>query len=216
MRVSVNRDAYICGGIGHHVTMPLLDDENQPKVEFMKNVITLSAAAASAAVIGLIGAAPASAEATTGSFGTAERITDGNVVTSYTVWAPQPSNDVVNVPLTGKLYEAKTTVSAVQGTTTPAIPFFNARTSNGENYRVLFQAYAPEGLSGATLPQGGSATGKIYFDVTGPAPTSVVYNDAVQDRAVWSGGSASSMRSDETAPMSSDMPSSEATRGAES
>ncbi|HEY7052684.1 MAG TPA: DUF1942 domain-containing protein [Mycobacterium sp.] len=164
----------------------------------MRNVITLTAAAASAAVIGLVGAVPASAEANTASFGTAQRITDHDVIASYTVSAPQPTSDVVNVPIAGKLYASKVTVQATQGAVTPAIPFFNARTSSGENYRVLFQAYAPEGLSGATIPQGDSATGNIYFDVTGAAPTIVAYNDAVQDRAVWQGGS-SSARS-ETAP----------------
>ncbi|MDT5092150.1 MAG: hypothetical protein QOH60_1513 [Mycobacterium sp.] len=106
---------------------------------------------------------------------------------SYAVWRPQVSNDTVNVPVVGKLYEAKTTVKAVQGVVTPSIPFFNARTGSGDNYRVLWQAYAPEGLDAATLQQGETATGKIYFDVTGAAPTTVVYNDAVQDRASWGG-----------------------------
>ena len=35
------------------------------------------------------------------------------------------------------------------------------------------------------LPQGAESTGKIYFDVTGAQPTSVVYNDAVADRLIW-------------------------------
>lgn len=117
--------------------------------------------------------------------GASQRLTDGAVVVNYTVSNLQPSNDVVNVPLAGRLWEATTTVKATQGTATPAIPFFNARSANGENYRVLFQAFAPEGIDAATLPQGGSSTGKIYFDVTGPTPTSVVYNDAVQDRLIW-------------------------------
>jgi Domain of unknown function (DUF1942) len=42
----------------------------------------------------------------------------------------------------------------VQGLVTPAIPFFNARADNGQNYRALFQAPAPEGISGTPLPQG--------------------------------------------------------------
>lgn len=68
---------------------------------------------------------------------------------------------------------------------TPAIPFFNARTDTGENYRVLFQAASPEGLSAEAVPQGQETEGKIYFDVTGAEPTSIVYNDAVTDRLVW-------------------------------
>jgi hypothetical protein len=87
--------------------------------------------------------------------------------------------------VTGKLYEATTTVNAQQGTVTPSIPFFNARAADGTNYRVLFQAAAPEGISAKSLNQGGKSTGKIYFDVTGPVPNKVVYNDAVQDRLVW-------------------------------
>ncbi len=152
----------------------------------MKNAITLAAVAtASAAIIGIGAAAPAVAAPSTARFGTAQRLTDVDVVASYTVWRPMPSVDVVNVPISGKLYEAKTTVEAIEGAVTPAIPFFNARTASGDNYRVLWQAYAPEGLSGSTLPQGSKATGKIYFDVTGAPPTSVVYNDAVQDRLIW-------------------------------
>lgn len=140
------------------------------------------AAAAAALLLGSVGTAYAADAA---EFGDTQRLTDGTVVTGYTVSEPVPSDDLVNVPVTGQLYEADTTVEALQGTVTPAIPFFNARTPDGTNYRVLWQAYAPEGLSGATLPQGGQSVGKIYFDVTGPAPTSVVYNDAVQDRLIW-------------------------------
>jgi hypothetical protein len=51
---------------------------------------------------------------------------------------------------------------------------------------VLFQAAAAQGLNGAPVPQGQTSTGKIYFDVTGAQPTSVVYNDGVQDRLIWS------------------------------
>lgn len=42
-------------------------------------------------------------------------------------------------------------------------------------YRVgLFAAAMPQGLSGKPLAQGEESTGKLYFDVTGPAPTHVV------------------------------------------
>ena len=88
-------------------------------------------------------------------------------------------------PVTGGLGTPERLVDAVHGTVTPAIPFFNARAADGANYRVRYQAFAPEGLSGATLNQGGKSTGKVYFDVTGASPTRVVYNDAVQDRLLW-------------------------------
>jgi hypothetical protein len=90
----------------------------------------------------------------------------------------------VNVPVTGMLSEATTTVNAVQGTVTPAVPYFNAR-AGGTNYHVLFQALTPSGLNPALLNPGETSTGRIYFDITGPAPTEVVYTDAVQDRLVW-------------------------------
>jgi uncharacterized protein DUF1942 len=140
---------------------------------------------AAAAAIALSGAAIASANPDIAQFGVPQKLVDGAVVSDYTVSGLHPSNDVVNVPVAGRLWEATTTVKATQGSVTPAIPFFNARAANGENYRVLFQANAPEGVSGTTLPQGGTSTGKIYFDVTGANPTNVVYNDAVQDRLIW-------------------------------
>jgi hypothetical protein len=153
-------------------------------MKFRTTLATAATSAVAAAVIGVVGAVPAYANADVAHLGSTQKVTDGAVVTSYTVSGLKPSNDPVNVQLAGKLWEATTTVDAVQGTSTPAIPFFNAR-AGAENYRVLFYAFAPQGLSGATLQQGGKSTGKIYFDVTGPAPTSVVYNDAVQDRLIW-------------------------------
>jgi Domain of unknown function (DUF1942) len=169
----------------------LLNDEVETELG-MRNVIALATAAmASTAVIALAGSVPAAADAASASFGSAQKVTDGNVVTSYTVSSPQPSSDTINTPVVGKLYSAKVSVQAVQGSSTPSIPFFNARTSSGDNYRVLWQAYAPNGLSGATLPPGGTASGNIYFDVTGAAPTTVAYNDGVQDRMVWGGSSSS-------------------------
>jgi hypothetical protein len=35
------------------------------------------------------------------------------------------------------------------------------------------------------VPQGSQSSGKIYFDVVGDVPNSVVYNDGVQDLMVW-------------------------------
>jgi hypothetical protein len=148
-------------------------------------ITTTSASALAVAAAGLGGAAAASG-APTAPFGTAQRLNDGIAVSEYTVENLQPSNDVINAPVAGQLYEAEVTVDAQQGTVTPAIPFFNARADNGQNYRVLFQAPAPEAISGMPLTQGKESTGKIYFDVTGAKPTTVAYNDAVADRLVWS------------------------------
>ncbi len=148
-------------------------------------ITTTSASAFAVAAAGIGAAASASASATPAPFGTSQKLMDGISVSQYTVENLQPSNDMVNVPINGQLYEATVKVDAEQGTVTPAIPFFNARADNGQNYRVLFQAPAPEGISGMTLTQGKESNGKIYFDVTGSKPTSVAYNDAVSDRLVW-------------------------------
>ena len=45
----------------------------------------------------------------------------------------------------------------------------------------LWQAATPAGISAATVPQGAKSTGKLYFDITGPAPTQVVYTNAGTD-----------------------------------
>jgi hypothetical protein len=143
------------------------------------------APAAIAGVVAIGGAATASAAPAIAQFGATQSLNARPMVTAYTVSNLRPSDDVVNFPVAGTLWEATTTVDAVQGTVTPAIPFFNARADNGQNYRALYQALAPEGVSGTPLPQGAESSGKVYFDVTGAQPTSVVYNDALQDRLVW-------------------------------
>jgi hypothetical protein len=51
----------------------------------------------------------------------------------------------------------------------PITSLFNARAESGQNYRVI----------------GGAIPGKVYFDVVGDTPNSVVYNDGVQDLMVW-------------------------------
>jgi hypothetical protein len=63
------------------------------------------------------------------------------------------------------LYEA--TVTNEGGV--PIAALFNARSESGQNYRII----------------GGGIPGKIYFDVVGDTPNSVVYNDGVQDLLVW-------------------------------
>ena len=136
-----------------------------------------------------IGSAPtAAASSTAGKFGSYERLYDdgGAVVTAWTVSDLEPSRDTIpDYPLAGKLWQATATVKAVRGTVTPIIPDLNARANNGQNYQVLWQAFTPKGISGATLAQGGTSSGKIYFDVRGPAPARVTYNNGVQDLLIW-------------------------------
>lgn len=153
----------------------------------IRNTVRAAAVASAAAMaIGLAVAAPASAAPVVDSIGSTIPIVDGDVTGAWTVQGLKQSSDDANVnELAGTLWEATVTVTAAKGAVTPAIPFLNARTKGGDNYRVLYYAFTPQGLSGATLPQGGQSTGKVYFDVTGPAPTIVAYNDVVGDRAVW-------------------------------
>lgn len=152
------------------------------------------AAATGLTALGMSSVPTASAEPAVGGFGTQLPITDtdGAGVGGYTVDDLQPSGaNVLNVPITGNvpiagtLWEARATVDAVSGSVVPAMKFFNARTAEGQTYRVLVQTFAPD-LDISPLSQGGTSAGKIYFDVTGPAPVEVVYDDG-QNQRVWTG-----------------------------
>ncbi len=103
-------------------------------------------------------------------------------LTGYTVTGLMPSSDPVPYPVAGRLYEATVKADALVGDVTPAVPFFNARAENGDNYRVLVPVSS---LSGAPIGQGGSTTGKIYFDVVGATPNSVVFNNGAEDILGW-------------------------------
>jgi uncharacterized protein DUF1942 len=124
----------------------------------------------------------------TGKLGSELTMTDsvGQVVLGWKVSDLKSSTDTIpGYPVAGQVWEATATVTAIRGTVTPAISQFNARTANGINYRVLWQAAASNAISGATIPEGQQATGKIYFDVTGPPPTTVVMNNGMEDLLVW-------------------------------
>ena len=129
-----------------------------------------------------------SAYPVTGKFGSELTMTDtvGQVDLGWTVNDLKSSADTIpGYLVTGQLWEATATVKAIRGTVTPAISQFNARTANGVNYRVLWQAAGPNTISGATIPEGAQSTGKIYFDVTGPSPTTVAMNNGMEDLMVW-------------------------------
>jgi hypothetical protein len=131
---------------------------------------TTAAAAAAAATIGFASAPVASAYPNVGRLGSEISMVDtvGQVSLSWKVSNLEPSADTIpGLPISGKLWEATATVKAVRGTVTPQIPNFNAVAPNQAAYRVLWQANTPQGISGATLPEGQQSTGKIYFDVTG-------------------------------------------------
>jgi hypothetical protein len=134
-----------------------------------------------------ITAFPASAANNIKPFGQQETLNDnvtGAPMIGYTVSGLNPSSDAVFH--NGELYEATVTVEGLGGWATPLVPLFNARAEGGDNYRVI--ANAPGGPAAA--PPGGSSTGKLYFDVVGPVPNSVVYNDGTQDLLAWVPGGA--------------------------
>jgi hypothetical protein len=132
--------------------------------------------------VAAITAFPASAANNIKPFGQQETLNDsatGAPMIGYTVTGLSPSSDAV--PHNGQLYAATVTVDGLGGWATPLVPLFNARAEGGDNYRVI--ANAPGGP--AVAPPGGSSSGKLYFDVVGPVPNSVVYNDGTQDLLVW-------------------------------
>jgi len=148
-----------------------------------------SVAAVAIATIGIASAPVASAAyPITGKLGSQLTMTDsvGQVTLNWTVSNLQPSSDVLQgYAVAGKLWEATATVNAVSGPVTPAISQFNAVAPNQAIYRVLWQTASPTNISGATIPQGAQATGKIHFDVTGPPPTTVTMNNGMEDLLIW-------------------------------
>lgn len=156
-------------------------------MKFTNIVAPTTAAAAILAGIGVATAPTAAAFPTTGSFGVSESLSDagGTVVTGWTVSNLRPSTDNIPFPVTGRLYEATATAAADQGTVAPIVSDFNARAANGQTYHVLDNVATPQGVNPSPIGQGNKTTGKLYFDVTGAAPNSVVYNNGVQDLLIW-------------------------------
>lgn len=152
-------------------------------------MIKTAVAIMSMATIAVAGAPIAtSAYPVNGKLGSELTMTDsvGQVVLGWRVSDLKSSADTIPAyPVAGQLWEATATVKSIQGPVTPAISQFNARTADGTNYRVLWQASGPNTISGATIPQGAQSTGKIYFDVTGPQPTIVAMNNGMEDLLVW-------------------------------
>ena len=147
------------------------------------NIKKLAGAIAATAMtfsVGAANAAPASAVDNIKPFGNQVRVLDstGAPMIGYTVRDLSPSSDPV--PHNGQLYEATLTVDAFGSWASPMIHMFNARAESSAMYRHL----AAAGVGGA-VPPGGSTTGKLYFDVVGDVPNSVVYNDGVRDLLAW-------------------------------
>ena len=116
--------------------------------------------------------------------GQAGTLVNGDVVQTWTISGLRKSGDVIPREIAGTLWEATATNTAVAGSVIPIIPNFNAR-AGVDNYRVLFGVATAQGINPATLAQGEKSSGKLYFDVTGPNPDRVVFNDGEADLLVW-------------------------------
>ncbi len=155
----------------------------------MRKTRFLSGATVIALASGLIPIVNASTayadEADSTTLGNSAQLSNGSIIQRWTVSGLGPSTDVIPYPVAGTLWEATATDQAITGSATPIVSNFNARTPDGHDYRVLFGVATPQGVNPATLAQGQTTAGKIYFDVTGAAPDSVVFNAAGLDLAVW-------------------------------
>lgn len=109
-------------------------------------------------------------------FGSQQQIVDGGGLQEWTVSGlTRSAGPAPGYPLAGQLWEARASVTAISGAATPIIPRFNALNSGGGTYPVLWQLASPQGISGATIAEGQSAKGTLYFDVTGADPVAVTY-----------------------------------------
>ncbi|WP_080692227.1 MPT63 family protein [Mycobacterium kansasii] len=117
--------------------------------------------------------------------GSPAQLVNGDVVQAWTVTDLKPSTDSIPYPVAGTLWEAAATDVAVNGTVQPVVSNLKARARSGQTYWVLFGVATPQGVNPAALSQGQQSTGKVYFDVTGDVPDSVVYNAGGPDLVVW-------------------------------
>jgi Domain of unknown function (DUF1942) len=150
--------------------------------------IKAASAAAGIAAVSMFTAATAVAYPNFERLGSEQQLVDagGAVVTGWTVDDLQPSSAVIpGHPVVGTLWEADATVQAERGATAPVVADLNARAANGQTYRVIYTVPTPQGLNPAPLVPGETRIGKVYFDVTGQAPDSVVYNNGAQDLLIW-------------------------------
>lgn len=155
-------------------------------MKLSKTAARTAAGAAGIAVLSVFSAITAMADPAIQPFGTPEQLDDGALATSYTVSNLGPANLVIpGYQPQGKLYQADVTARADRGTVTPLVNDFNARAATSATYHVVNKVPVPGGIPPTPIPQGSQANGKIYFDVTGPPPDGVVYNDGVEDVLIW-------------------------------
>ena len=151
----------------------------------MKTKMLAGTVAVSAAMFSVTAFPSAWAAVNTQAFGIEATAPTAGGEIAYTVTKLLPSGDAVPYPINGQLYEASVMAKAVNGWVAPGVQFFSARSVGGQSYPVLAGVFPPQGLSGAPMPPTGATSGKIYFDVVGEPPNSVVYNDGSSDLLTW-------------------------------
>ena len=143
------------------------------------------AIAATAVAVGIAAgtAAPASATDNIKPFGDQAKIKDytGAYLIGYTVTDFGPSSDAV--AHNGQLFSATLAVQTFGSDQNPNIQRFGARAESGDFYPVLLDA--PGSFGNGPIGPDGLVTGKLYFDVVGPQPNSVAYNDGMRDIIAW-------------------------------
>ncbi|OBB44638.1 MPT63 family protein [Mycobacterium sp. 852002-51961_SCH5331710] len=140
-------------------------------------------------------ATPAGPTVQTQALGSQGKLVDGDVIQGWTIANLKPSSDAIPYPVSGTLWEATATDRAIQGPATPIVSNLNARAADGQSYRSLFGVATAQGVNPSTLAQGQETSGKVYFDVTGASPDSVVYNAGGQDLLVWTQSASNSSTS---------------------
>ena len=135
-------------------------------------IAKLAGVAATVVMCSLAGvnAAPAWATDSVKVFGEQETLNGPNGLPyiGYAVGKLAPSSDAV--PHNGKLYAAKLTIDGFGGSYPVFIERFGARAESGDFYPSIW---------------GASNAGKLYFDVVGDIPNSVVFNDGTRDLLAW-------------------------------
>ena len=152
---------------------------------------SMALGAAAVFALALVAMAPAQAAAETVELGGTADVDlvdienggDLEIDQEWTISDLRPSADAIPYRVAGTLWEAVATAELENGGV-PVITGFFAR-SGSDSYPVLWNVPSPLGVNPAPLPPAGSVTGKFYFDVTGPAPTSVAYLDSEGELVEW-------------------------------
>lgn len=171
----------------------------------MKLITTAVAAVGALAAAGAVSVATAGADAgdvtaTTHPLGTQGTVDNGGVIQGWTVSDLRPSTDAIPYQPHGTLWEATATDVAIQGNVTPVIANLGARSASGQTYPALFTVATPQGVNPSNLAQGEKTSGKIYFDVTGDAPNSAIYQFAGKDQLIWTQAASAAPSGGSSAP----------------